>query len=137
MKKIILFLCTGNSARSIMAEAILNKLGGDKFEAVSAGSNPTGKVNPFAVKLLANLGYDTSAFHSKNLDAVLHLPIDTIITVCDNARDEACPIFPKKAKKLHWGLPDPAAFVGSDEDKLLEFERIYGVLEGKILKFLN
>jgi arsenate reductase len=120
-----------------MAEAILNKLGADKFEALSAGSNPTGTVNPFAIKLLSNLGYETDHFRSKNLTELLDHQIDTIITVCDNAKTDACPIFPKQAEKLHWSLPDPAAFIGSDKEKLKEFRRLYDVLMEKIQKFVG
>ena len=113
----VLFLCTGNSARSILAEAILNKIGGGKFRAYSAGSQPKGQVNSNTLQLLERLGYDTSGYRSKSWTvfanpAAPHL--DFIFTVCDDAAGEACPVWPGQPMTAHWGIPDPAAATGTD-----------------------
>lgn len=112
----VLFLCTGNSARSIIAEALLNKLGYGKFRAWSAGSQPKGAVNPYTIKLLENLGYDAAGLRSKSWDEFAKpgaLELDFIFTVCDDAAGESCPIWPGKPITAHWGIPDPAAVQGT------------------------
>src|SRR6202007_1499808 len=112
----VLFLCTGNSARSIMAEAILNKLGAGKFRAYSAGSQPRGQVNPESIRLLESLGYDTSRFRSKSWGEFARpgAPVlDFAFTVCDTAAGETCPVWPGQAITAPWGFPEPPAFVGS------------------------
>src|SRR5947199_8533516 len=113
----VLFLCTGNSARSIIAEAILNRIGAGKFRAYSAGSQPKGQVNPHTLQLLKSLGYDTSGYRSKSW-SVFAQPaapkLDFIFTVCDDAAGEACPVWPGQPMTAHWGSPDPAEAAGSD-----------------------
>jgi arsenate reductase (thioredoxin) len=131
----VLFLCTGNSARSIIAEAILNKLGAGKFRARSAGSQPKGEVNPHTVRLLQGLGYDTSGFRSKSWSefAKLGAPtLDFIFTVCDNAAGEACPIWPGQPMTAHWGVPDPAEARGSPAEIALAFNDAYRMLNQRI-----
>lgn len=116
----VLFLCTGNSARSILAEAVLNKIGGDKFSAWSAGSDPRGQVNPHALALLARLGYPTGELRSKSWNEFAQAgapQLDFIFTVCDNAANEVCPVWPGQPMTAHWGISDPAAVEG-DEKKI-------------------
>ena len=134
----VLFLCTGNSARSVMAEAILNKTGKGKFRAYSAGSRPTGKINPLTIKLLEGLGYDTSGFRSKSWNefAAPGAPgIDFIFTVCDDAAGEACPIWSGKPITAHWGVPDPAAATGGEVERARAFRDAYGLLQKRIELF--
>ncbi len=120
----VLFVCTGNSARSIVAEGLLNQLGAGRFIAHSAGSHPTGVVNPFALATLKAMRFPTDGYRSKNWDefALPGAPrLDFVFTVCDNAAGEMCPIWPGQPMTAHWGVPDPAAVGGSDEDKARAF----------------
>ena len=131
----VLFLCTGNSARSIMAEAILNKLGRGKFRAYSAGSHPNGRVNPHTIQLLQSLDYDTSAFRSKSWNefAKPGAPaLDFAFTVCDNAAGEMCPVWPGQPMTAHWGIPDPADAKGSAAEVALAFKDAYRMLHQRI-----
>src|SRR5262249_17511196 len=130
----VLFLCTGNSARSIMGEAILNKVGAGKFRAYSAGSQPKGRVNPHAIQLLQSLGYETSGFRSKSWSefAKPGAPsLDFAFTVCDNA-GEACPFWPGQPMTAHWGIPDPADAKGSPAEIALAFKDAYRMLHHRI-----
>ncbi len=131
----VLFLCTGNSARSVLAEAYLNSRGRGRFKAYSAGSHPAGKVNPFALELLAKIRIDTAGFRSKSWDefARPEAPeIDLIFTVCDDAAGEVCPVWPGKPITAHWGVADPAAVIGSDEEKRKAFQRAFAELSARI-----
>ena len=136
----VLFLCTGNSARSIMAEAILNRLGAGKFHAYSAGSYPTGKVNPLALNLLRKLNYDVSGLRSKSWDefaAASGPKLDFVFTVCDGAAGEACPVWPGQPFTAHWGIEDPAAVEGTDLEKEKAFVQAFKYLKNRISVFLN
>jgi arsenate reductase (thioredoxin) len=131
----VLFLCTGNSARSIMAEAILNKLSGRKFHAFSAGSQPKGRVHPEALHLLQTLGYATSGFRSKSWSefAKPGAPLlDFVFTVCDNAARESCPVWPGQPMTAHWGVPDPAEAKGNPAEIALAFKDAYRMLNQRI-----
>jgi arsenate reductase (thioredoxin) len=131
----VLFLCTGNSARSILAEAILNSFGQGRFRAFSAGSHPAGKVNPFAIELLQKQNLGTSGLRSKNWDefAAAGAPhLDFVFTVCDNAAREVCPVWPGKPMTAHWGIADPAAVAGSDEEKRKAFSAAFKLLHRRI-----
>jgi len=134
----VLFLCTGNSARSVMAEAILNRVGAKKFRAYSAGSQPKGKVHPETLRLLQALGYDVSGFRSKSWDEFARpgAPrFDFVFTVCDSAAAEACPVWPGQPMTAHWGVPDPAAAVGSPAEIALAFKDAYRMLHQRIAAF--
>jgi protein-tyrosine-phosphatase len=136
----LLFLCTGNSARSIIAEAILNKTAPGRFNAYSAGSHPKGAVNPHALDMLDRLGYDTSVFRSKPWDefaAPSAPPLDFVITVCDSAAGEICPIWPGQPMTAHWGMPDPAAVEGTRAEIALAFADTYRMLNNRIAVFAN
>lgn len=136
----VLFLCTGNSARSIMAECILNREGRGRFTAYSAGSHPGGEVHPYALSLLQTLNHRTDGLRSKSWDefAGTGAPnMDFVFTVCDNAAGEVCPIWPGQPMTAHWPFPDPAAFVGSDAEHRALFAEVYGMLERRISIFVN
>jgi arsenate reductase len=131
----VLFLCTGNSARSIMAEAILNKIGAGKFRAFSAGSQPKGRVHPEALQLLQSLGYDTSSFRSKSWSEFADpgAPLlDFVFTVCDNAAGEVCPVWPGQPMTAHWGVPDPAEAKGTPAEVALASKDAYRMLNQRI-----
>jgi len=131
----VLFLCTGNSARSIMAEAILNQLGAGKFHAYSAGSRPKGRVHPETLRLLQSLGFDTSGFRSKSWDEFAKPggpDFDFVFTVCDNAAAEACPLWPGQPMTAHWGVPDPAEAKGNLAEIALAFKDAYRMLNQRI-----
>ena len=135
----VLFLCTGNSARSILAEAILNRAGKSRFRAFSAGSQPKHHVNPHTLDLLRHLGHDTSQLRSKSWSefAVAGAPeLDFVFTVCDNAAGEACPFWPGQPMTAHWGIPDPAAAQGSEAEIAAAFNDAYRMLERRIELFL-
>jgi arsenate reductase len=135
----VLFLCTGNSARSILAEAILNRAGGGRFKAFSAGSHPKGQVNPRTLDLLRKFNYDVSALRSKSW-AEFARPgapdLDFVFTVCDNAAGESCPLWPGQPITAHWGIPDPAAAQGSEAEIALAFKDTYRMLNRRIDLFL-
>lgn len=136
----VLFLCTGNSARSIMAECIMNREGMGKFKAYSAGSMPAGRVNPLALNLLKKLNYDVSQLRSKSWDefAAPGAPVfDFVFTVCDNAARETCPVWPGQPMSAHWGMPDPAAAEGSQAERALAFDDVYRMLNQRISIFIN
>ncbi len=136
----ILFLCTGNSARSILAESIMNRIGRDRFHAYSAGSHPKGGINPQAVALLKKLDYPTEDLRSKSWDefaAPGAPPLDFVITVCDQAAGEVCPAWPGQPMTAHWGMPDPAAVEGSEAEKSLAFAEAYRMLNNRISAFAN
>jgi arsenate reductase (thioredoxin) len=133
-----LFLCTGNSARSILAEAILDKLGAGKFRAFSAGSQPKGAVNPHALSLLDSLGYDTAGLRPKSWNEFARPgapALDFVFTVCDNAAGETCLAWPGQPMTAHWGLPDPAEATGSEAEIALAFKETYRMLHQRIAVF--
>ena len=136
----VLFLCTGNSARSILAEAILNRLGGDKFAAFSAGSQPKGTVHPAALALLEKLGHPLEGLRSKPWDefAAPGAPeLHFVFTVCDNAAGETCPVWPGQPVTAHWGVPDPAAVEGTEAEIAAAFAQTYGQLRRRLEPFVN
>lgn len=136
----VLFLCTANSARSILAESILNATAPDRFRAFSAGSHPGGKVNPFAIELLAKNRYPTDGLRSKDWDEFARPgapALDFVFTVCDNAAGEVCPVWPGQPISAHWGIPDPAAAAGSDEETRRAFLDAFLMLQRRIQLFTS
>ena len=136
----ILVLCTGNSARSILAEALLDQRGAGRFRAYSAGSHPTGRVNPFAIATLQRFGLPTEGLRSKSWNEFAgpgSPRLDFIFTVCDNAAGEVCPLWPGQPITAHWGVPDPAAVEGTDEWKLQAFEDTFRILERRVSRFVD
>jgi len=136
----VLFLCTHNSARSVIAECVLNRLGRGKFQAFSAGSAPRGAVHPFALDLLRELNYDTSALRSKSWDefAGPDAPeLDFVFTVCDNAANEVCPVWPGQPMTAHWGLPDPSSATGTEAERRYAFADTHRMLFQRIGIFTN
>jgi len=136
----VLFLCTGNSARSIMAEAILNREGRGNFRAFSAGSQPKGEIHPYTLELLRKLNFDTSTFRSKSWNEFAgadKAPLDFVFTVCDNAAGEACPFWPGQPMTAHWGVPDPAVVTGSEAEIRLAFADTFRMLANRISVFVS
>jgi len=134
----ILVLCTGNSARSILAEVLLNSMSNDQIMAYSAGSKPVGAVNPFAIALLEEKGYSTNKLRSKSWDEFSHKDaaiMDVVITVCGNAADEVCPVWPGAPVRVHWGFKDPA-YIKDDQESKLAFEVTYKAIKNRIEQFL-
>lgn len=136
----VLFLCTGNSARSIMAEVILRRWGRDRFHAYSAGSRPRGAVHPMALELLQRLHHSTEGLHSKGWDEFARPDspsLDFVFTVCDQAASEACPVWPGQPMTAHWGVVDPAAFEGPEEKQRELFKQVYFMLDSRIKIFTS
>jgi arsenate reductase len=136
----VLFLCTGNSARSILAESIVTHLGAGRFRGFSAGSQPKGQVHPYALELLASLGFPSTGMHSKSWEvfATAGAPhMDFVFTVCDSAAGEACPIWPGQPMTAHWGVPDPAAVEGGELEKRAAFREAFAALENRIRLFMS
>jgi protein-tyrosine-phosphatase len=134
----VLFLCTGNSARSILAETILNKVGDGKFRAFSAGSQPKGQIHPLTLRLLRDLQYDIAGLRSKSWNEFAKPgapPLDFVFTVCDNAAGETCPVWPGQPMTAHWGIPDPAAAAGSAAEVGLAFKDAHRMLRQRIAAF--
>ncbi|MGE7136900.1 arsenate reductase ArsC [Luteibacter sp. NPDC031894] len=136
----VLFVCTGNSARSVLAEATLRAWGGGRFEAFSAGSQPTGRINPFALKILSDAEMPIAGLRSKSWDEFTGEgapPIDLVVTVCDSAASEPCPVFFGDFVRTHWGLPDPAAVEGDDTAKHAAFLRAHATIKARLTAFLT
>ena len=136
----VLFLCTGNSARSVMAECAINRWGQGRFRGFSAGSRPKGDVHPMALRLLERLNYRTEGLRSKSWNEFADgegPPLDFVFTVCDQAAGEVCPAWPGQPMTAHWGVEDPAAFVGSDEQTYKVFRTVYGHLDNRIKIFAS
>jgi arsenate reductase (thioredoxin) len=135
MKEKVLILCTGNSARSQMAEGLLRHQGGDRFEVYSAGTKPT-QVRPEAIAVMKEAGIDISSHRSKPVDEFAGKPFDFVITVCDSA-NEICPVFPGKVQRLHWSFPDPAAAGGTEEERLAAFRQVRDQIQERLKAFLH
>ena len=136
----VLFLCTGNSARSILAEALINQWGRGKFLGFSAGSHPKGQVHPIALELLRRVNFPTEGLRSKSWDEFAVAggpPLDFVFTVCDNAAGELCPYWPGQPMTAHWGVPDPAAIEGTDTEKWVAFREAFRLLDNRIKIFTN
>lgn len=136
----VLFVCSGNSARSIIAESILTKLAGERFNAYSAGAKATGRIHPIVLEMLADKGHDTSALASKDLSGFTtsSAPVfDFVFTVCDSAANEECPAWPGQPVSAHWGMPDPVKATGTDAERMLAFQSAYGTLHNRILAFTS
>lgn len=136
----VLFLCTGNSARSILAESLLNQLGKGRFRAFSAGSRPAGRVNPFALELLEKNHFPTGELRSKSWDEFAQPdapPLDFVVTVCDNAAGEVCPVWAAQPMTAHWGIPDPTAVEGSDDVKRHAFVEAMSQLQRRLSAFVS
>lgn len=136
----VLFLCTHNSARSVLAESILNRSGKDKFRAFSAGSHPRGQIHPYARDLLKNLGYDVGGLRSKSWDEFAASdapPMDFVFTVCDDAAKEVCPMWPGQPMTAHWGVPDPGSATGTEAERRLAFANTYRMLQRRIDVFIS
>ncbi len=136
MKQRVLILCTGNSCRSQMAEALWRKLGGDRWECFSAGSNPAGYVHPLAIEAMREIDVDLSDARSKHLDEYVNEPIDLAITVCDHAR-ESCPVMPGVSELLHWPFDDPATATGTEEEQRTVFRQVRDQIAERIREFLS
>ncbi len=132
IRKKVLFLCPGNSARSLMAEAILNHFSKDKYHAYSAGGNLSGKINPMAIKVLEAYKVPTHKLKSRSWEEYAGKSFDIIVTVCNNAADESCPIFPANLKKMHWNIPDPGKLKRTELSKLEDFYKTYRALKLKV-----
>ncbi len=132
----VLFLCTGNSARSQMAEVLLNKFGKGKYVAKSAGSAPKDEVDPHTMKVIEHSGYDVTSLKPKSMDQFIDEEFDLVITLCDKMKEE-CPVFPNKPIYAHWGMPDPVAFEGSEDEKNAYFSRTFQEISHRIHLLLN
>ena len=136
----VLFLCTHNSARSVMAECIMNRLGSGKFKAYSAGSQPSGTIHPYAVELLQRLNYDTGTLRSKSWEEFARPgapELDFVFTVCDDAANEVCPVWPGQPMSAHWGLPDPSRAEGNEAERRFVFADTHRMLHQRISIFIN
>jgi len=134
-KKRVLILCTGNSARSQMAEGLLRKMAGDRFEVESAGVDPV-RVRPEAIEAMREIGVDISAHRSKSVDEFARQEFDYVVTVCDNAR-EHCPVFPGKTERIHWSFDDPAKASGDEAARLVVFRRVRDEIENRLREFVS